>query len=117
MKRTLGIGLMTLAGSSLGGEMPQAISEMGCTNCHTLHSRDIGPSWTEIAQRYGDKRDDPATREQLVRSISRGSTDRWGSLPMVASDPTDRKRDQIVEVVQYILSLQPAGKDDKPSAK
>ncbi len=120
MNRTLfGFGLLTFAGACLSAEMPPAISDMGCTNCHTLHKRDIGPSWTEIAERYRDKRNDPATLEQLVRSISKGSRDKWGSLPMVANDPAETKRDQIVAAAQYILSLpeQSAGTGDKPSGK
>ncbi len=37
MNRTLlGFGLLTFAGACLSAEMPSAISDMGCTNCHTL---------------------------------------------------------------------------------
>ncbi len=112
MKRfLLSAGLMTFAGSCLSSEMPQSIMELGCVNCHALNAKVVGPSWNEIADRYRDKRTDPATLEQLVKTVSNGSkTTNWGSLPMTPSDPTGKKHDQVVEAVQYILSLaeQPA---------
>jgi cytochrome c len=121
MMRTLFIlGLTTFANASFATEMPQSMTDMGCSNCHALNAKVVGPSWADIAQHYRDKRDDPATLNQLVKNVSIGSRNNWGSLPMIASDPTGKKRDQIIEAVKYILSLpeepssQPAS---QPAAK
>jgi cytochrome c len=112
MKRTLlTCGLVISAATSQAAEAPQSLSEMGCINCHELNARVVGPSWTEVAKRYRDKSNDPATLELLVKNVSRGSRDNWGSLPMVASDPTGKKHDQIVAAVQYILAV-----PDQPAA-
>lgn len=101
----LAFSMMTFASISFGAEAPQSITELGCLNCHGLNEKVVGPSWTEIAHRYRDRNSDPATLETLVKNVSRGSRDNWGSLPMVGSDPTGKKRDQVVAAVQYILAL------------
>jgi cytochrome c len=111
MIRTLFLLTLTgVAGTCLAADMPQSAADMGCTNCHALNAKVVGPSWTEIAQRYRERRYDPNVLEQVIKNVSNGSRDNWGKLPMTASDPTGKKREQIVEVVKYILSLpeQPA---------
>lgn len=99
------LGSAALAGACWAAEMPRSATELGCVHCHALDLKTVGPSWMDIAKRYRSKRDDPAVLEQLVKSVSNGSEERWGNIQMVGNDPAGRKRPQILEVVKYILSL------------
>lgn len=105
MRTLLLPGLMGLAGAGLCAEMPPNATELGCTNCHAMEGKLVGPSWMDISRRYHAKRNDPAVLDHLVKNVSNGSQDNWGGLPMVASDPAGKKQNQIVEVVKYILAL------------
>ncbi len=106
MKRlTTLLGLAALAAPCFAAELPEAATELGCVNCHAQNERLVGPSWVEISSRYHAKRNDPAIVNQLVKSVSNGSQDTWGSIPMVANDPAGKKHSEIAAIVKYILSL------------
>ncbi len=98
-------GLAALTGACVAAEAPPSATELGCTSCHALDHKIVGPSWMEVAKRYADKRNDPKFFDQLVKNVSNGSEDRWGTIPMVANDPAGRNRGQIVEILKYVLSL------------
>ena len=105
---TLLLGLIVLPAAALAQEMPQAARDLGCLNCHDLDNRSTGPAFRAIAKRYHAARNDPETARRLVRNISLGSQGNWNDfLPMVANDPTGKKRDQIQNLVNFILALPP----------
>jgi len=118
-RATLFLALTTLTGSSLAIEMPQSAIEIGCPNCHAIDHRVVGPAWMDVSKRYHDKRNDPAFLDQLVKKVSNGGQGNWGNLPMVANDPTGKRRDKIVELVKFVLSLsnQPASQPAPASAE
>ncbi len=99
------------AGAAQAIEMPQSAKDMGCTNCHAIDHKVVGPSWMDVSVRY-QGRNGSAALNQLVKTVSQGGYGEWGDLPMVPSDPTGVKRDRIVELVKFILSL-----SDVPTAK
>ncbi len=108
MKRYLcTLGLLTLAGACFADEakVPPLAEESGCTRCHAIDAKVVGPSWIEIAQRYGDKRNDPATIEALVQKVSKGGAGNWGDIPMVPNDPVGKRQDKMLELVKFVLSL------------
>lgn len=51
----------------------------GCTACHAVNSKVMGPSFREIAARYAGQ--DNATTE-LAQHIREGGSGRWGAMPM-----------------------------------
>ncbi len=85
-------------------EMPQAAKDLGCTNCHAIDHKVVGPAWIDVSARY-HSRNSRAALNQLVKTVSQGGSGEWGELPMVPSDPTGANHDQIVELVKFILSL------------
>lgn len=108
-KAILLIGI--LAGAAQATEMPQSAKDMGCTNCHAIDRKIVGPAWMDVSVRY-QGRNGGAALNQLVKTVSQGGYGEWGDLPMVPSDPTGAKREKIVELVKFILSL-----SEPPTAK
>ncbi len=62
-------------------DVSQLLQNNACTACHQPAARTVGPSWQEIAQRYGDG---SKSAEQLGSSIKSGSSGSWGAIPMPA---------------------------------
>ena len=60
-------------------DVSQLLQNNACTACHQPAARTVGPSWQEIAQRYGDG---SKSAEQLGSSIKSGSSGAWGVVPM-----------------------------------
>lgn len=100
-----------LAGTTHAAEMPQGAKDMGCTNCHAIDHKVVGPAWMDVAVRYHG-RNGGAALSQLVKTVSQGGYGEWGDLPMAPTDPTGARRDQIVTLVKFILSLA-----DEPPAR
>ncbi len=50
-----------------------------CTVCHATESRQVGPSFKEIAAKY---KDDAKAADKLSASIKGGSNGIWGAVPM-----------------------------------
>ncbi|MGQ0544476.1 MAG: c-type cytochrome [Betaproteobacteria bacterium] len=65
----------TLAG---GGDPAQKLlASHGCSGCHALDKRVVGPSFREVAAKYGKDSED-----QLMRKIREGGKGVWGQVPM-----------------------------------
>jgi cytochrome c len=106
MKRALLISALSLlSGACVAADMPASATELGCATCHAIDRAGTGPSWMEVSLRYRAEKSDPAVVDQLVAKISRGGAGKWGSTPMVASDPVGRHQDKIRQLVQFILAL------------
>ena len=79
-----------------------------CKACHSKDKKSIGPTYTEVAQKYKGK----ATAQQaLAKKIISGGSGVWGNVPM-AGHPQLSAVDA-AEMVKYILSLAEA----KPKVK
>jgi cytochrome c len=51
----------------------------GCTNCHTVDKKLVGPALKDIAAKY---KDDPKAEAYLADKIKKGSNGVWGPVPM-----------------------------------
>lgn len=111
-------GLM-IAGSAMATDMPPLAHKNNCTACHAIDHKVVGPAWLDISKKYkdfktykysakgssaADAKEYPLV-EGLMMKISHGGHGNWGSMPMIANDPSDKKQDQIKELVHFILSL------------
>ncbi len=77
-------------------EMP---AKYGCTACHAVDSKVIGPAFKEVAAKYRGK-DVEAT---LAEKVKNGGSGVWGQVPM---PPNPQVPDQDLQaVVKWILSL------------
>jgi len=80
----------------------------GCTTCHKIDEQTIGPSYGQIASKYGSDPDRKTIRE-LSRKVREGGQGVWGNVPMMAHP--DLNRDVIRGMINQILSYEP-GDDD-----
>ncbi|MBP6252139.1 MAG: c-type cytochrome [Rubrivivax sp.] len=64
------------------GAVPTALLvQRGCTACHGVDSKIVGPGFSEIARKYADRTDREA---YLAGKIVSGGSGQWGSIPMPA---------------------------------
>jgi len=92
-------GLM-MAGVAMAADMPDLAKKYGCTNCHKIDKKVVGPAWQDVASKY---KGDAEANAKLSTSIVKGSKGTWGSVPMPAtakiSDP------EVSELVTFIMGL------------
>jgi cytochrome c551/c552 len=64
-----------------GGDDPiqKLLNANGCTGCHALSERVVGPSFREVAQRYAG---DASASAKLPAKIRNGGQGTWGQVPM-----------------------------------
>jgi len=51
----------------------------GCSLCHGVDKKIVGPALTDIAAKY---RDDPAARDKIAEQVHQGGAGKWGPTPM-----------------------------------
>lgn len=69
-----------------------------CMACHTVDKKMVGPGYKEVAAKYKGKGAEAA----LEASILKGSSGKWGAIPMPANTVTEAEAKSLVK---WILSL------------
>ena len=87
----------TTVGSANG---EQLISSSDCLTCHKVDAKIVGPSYTDVANKYAATDENI---EMLASKIIAGGSGSWGEIPM-APHPAITK-DDAKEMVKYILAL------------
>ena len=83
---------------------------MDCKSCHKEDGVSIGPSFKRVAEKYaGDKK----ASAYLSQKIMKGGSGVWGDVAMSAHP--DLAKNDMEQIVEYILSLKP--KAQKPKAE
>lgn len=115
---TVAAGLM-IAGSAMATDMPPLAKKDGCTACHAIDKKVVGPAWMDVAKKYkgvakykysnkgsneADAKEYPLV-EGLMVKVSKGGHGNWGSAAMVPNDPAGKKQPEIKELVEFILAL------------
>jgi cytochrome c len=115
---TVAAGMM-IAGSAMATEMPAVAKKNGCTACHAIDKKVVGPAWMDVAKKYKgattykysskgsaapDAQEMPLV-EGLMMKVSKGGHGNWGSAAMVPNDPAGKKQADIKELVEFILGL------------
>jgi cytochrome c551/c552 len=122
----IGFTLLTIVSVSANAtaiEMPELAKTSGCTSCHAIDKKIIGPSWMDVSKFYNGKMEKSssgkdvkqATEGQpvehfLMQKISKGGHGNWGEYAMVANDnvynqQTPARQKKIKELVDFILAL------------
>jgi cytochrome c len=70
-----------------------------CFACHTLDKKMVGPSYKEVAAKYGTDKSAPA---KLADKVKNGSQGVWGTVPMPPN--TTVPDADISALVKWILS-------------
>jgi cytochrome c len=93
-------GLM-IAGSAMAVEMPELAKKSGCTACHTIDKKLVGPAWMDVAKKYKGAKGE---EEKLVTKVAKGGGGVWGPMPMPPNSPRVSDAD-IKTLVKFILGL------------
>lgn len=73
--------LALLAASPFAHANLQLAQKNNCMACHAVDKKLVGPAYLEVAKKYAGQKDAQA---QLVASIQKGGSGRWGAVPMPA---------------------------------
>ena len=106
------------ASPKLEGDLYKLARMNGCIDCHRVKATVIGPSWQDIADRYKDAPREQA-REILVERVKKGSKGNWITWKAPEGMPPMEKRvseEHIIQLVDYIISLNRAPGADAPPA-
>lgn len=71
----------------------------GCFACHDIDRKKVGPSYVDVAKKYAGKEN---AVEELVKSMTKGSMGKWGSIPMT---PQPVSNEEAKKLAEWILSL------------
>jgi len=80
--------------------VPAVASKNACLTCHAVDKKIVGPAFQAVAQKY---RNDNAAQASIEGSVRKGSTGKWGAVPM-PPNPTV-KEDDLKKLSAWILSL------------
>lgn len=98
-----GMGLW--AGSASAADMPPLAKKSGCTACHAIDKKVVGPGWTDVAKRY---KGDASAKEMLISKVKKGGKGNWTEVtkgvPMPPYSPRVADAD-IEQLVDFILGL------------
>jgi cytochrome c len=98
---SMAAGLM-FAGGAMATDMPDLAKKNGCSACHSIDKKMVGPAWMDVSKKY---KGDAEAQAKLIAKVSNGGGGVWGKVPMPAIDPSGKKQDAIKELVQFILAL------------
>ncbi len=90
--------LLALVVGTVGIAMadPKALAQQkGCFACHDVSVKKVGPAFKDIAAK-GKK------VEELAASIKKGSSGKWGPIPMPPQNVSDEEAKKLAE---WILSV------------
>jgi cytochrome c len=121
-KIVLGIALVTsasLASVAMAEEMPALAKKAGCTACHAIDKKIVGPPWMEVSKKYKGASEMTATLtdgtvakgkpiDVLQEKVHKGGKGNWTAIthgvPMPPYSPRVSDAD-IKTLVEFVLSL------------
>jgi cytochrome c len=88
---------LMLAGAAQAQEKLAQAS--GCTTCHAIDKKVIGPAFKDVANKYRGDKNAPA---MLFEKVKKGGKGNWGDIPM---PPNAHVKDEdIKSLVAWVLS-------------
>src|SRR2546423_9034812 len=100
-----GVALLTLVmlaavGAALADAGEDMLKKNGCTACHAVDKKVIGPAYQEVAAKY---KGDASAAAKLADKVKKGGVGVWGQIPM---PPNAQVPDaDIKNLVAWILAL------------
>ncbi len=109
MKKLLGFtaaaALVLGAAQAQAASMPPLAKKSGCTACHAIDRKIVGPGWADVAKRY---KGDSGAKAALVKKVKTGGKGNWTEVtkgvPMPPYSPRVSDAD-IEKLVDFILGL------------
>jgi cytochrome c len=70
-----------------------------CIACHAVANKVVGPSYRDIAAKYGDQ---AGAEDRLIQKVLKGGSGAWGAVPMPANGQVSEAEARTL--VKWILS-------------
>ena len=100
VRLSLAAAALCVAATASAQSGEDLIKKNGCTACHAIDKKIIGPAYNEVAAKYKGDAKAPA---YLQNKIKQGGSGVWGQVPM---PPNTQVSDaDIKSIVTYILAL------------
>jgi cytochrome c len=93
------IGIAAAAPTAFADDQLKLATEKGCTACHAVDKKVIGPAYKDVAKKY---KGDAKAPEMLAQKVVKGGQGVWGPIPMPPNKVSD---DDAKKLVAWILSL------------
>ena len=91
---------LAVSGTALADAGEDLLKKSGCTACHAVDKKVIGPAYQEVAAKY---KGDAGAAAKLEDKVKKGGSGVWGAIPM---PPNTQVSDaDIKTLVAYILAL------------
>jgi cytochrome c len=91
---------LSFAGSAMSADMPEVAKKNGCTGCHSIDKKLVGPAWQAVADKY---KGDATASDKLSAKIAKGGSGVWGPIPMPAQPKLSEADNK--QLVAFILGL------------
>ena len=91
--------LLAVSTSAIGADELALAKAKGCTACHDVGKKLVGPGYNDVAKKYKAAADGQAT---MVSSILKGSQGKWGPIPMPPNKVTE---EEAKKLAAWILTL------------
>jgi cytochrome c len=72
----------------------------GCTACHSVDKKIVGPAYKDVAAKYHA---DKGAEAKLVKKVKEGGSGVWGPVPMPPN--TQVSEADVKKLVEWVLSL------------
>jgi cytochrome c len=76
------------------------LKKSGCTACHAIDKKVVGPAYKDVAAKY---KGDAGAAAKLAEKVKKGGSGVWGPVPMPPNAAV--KDEDIKTMVVYILAL------------
>lgn len=90
----------TWAGNAAAASPDELLKSSGCTACHAIDKKLVGPAYKDVAAKY---RGQKGVEAKLAEKVKKGGSGVWGPVPMPPN--AQLKDEDIHTMVKYILSL------------
>ena len=99
--QVLAAGALVLAVAlpAAADDQTKLATEKGCTACHAVDKKVIGPAYKDVAKKY---KSDAKAADALAAKVVKGGSGVWGPIPMPPNKVSD---DEAKKLVAWILSL------------
>lgn len=94
------VATISASGAALADAGEDLLKKSGCTACHAVDKKVIGPAYQDVAAKY---KGDAGAAAKLADKVKKGGSGVWGPVPM---PPNTQVSDaDIKTMVAYVLAL------------
>lgn len=108
-----------VAGSAMATDMPALAKKSGCTACHSVDKKVVGPAWMDVSKAYNSngatstgkkvseilaENNAKTAAEYLAAKVAKGGKGNWGTAAMIPNSPKVSDA-EIHELVEFVLGL------------